>query len=84
METENNLKQLIEDFIKSLESETTIPKEIADAFTARLMSKKPNLGKSTTTPASETITILGSDAAKPMTGFITLTLNGVQYNIPYY
>lgn len=74
---------------KLLYSSTTIPLDVAEAFRQRLQDDARILRVSGRTAISETQTVneSGMDSypvAKPMDGFITIVLNGVQYDIATY
>lgn len=78
----NGLKEVVE----SLKNNTTMPFEFGVAMKARLnippISNDPTIP--TTDIATQTINISGSNAAKPMIGFLTIKLSGVIFNIPFY
>lgn len=75
----NELKRRLDAFNRS----ASLPLEVEATMKDRLLSGA--IGQSSITAASETVIVaVGSSAAKPMTGFITLNLNGNIYNIPYY
>lgn len=75
--------------VESLKNNTTIPKEIGDAFTARILGAVPKFGASALSPSTYTQGVNEAGAAtysvsKPMTGFVAFTINGVTYNVPYF
>jgi hypothetical protein len=74
---------------KLLYSSTTIPLDIAEAFRTRLADDARILRVSSRTAASETQAVNEAGMAtysvgKPMNGFVTVVLNGVQYDLAYY
>lgn len=75
--------------MKLLYSSTTIPLDVAEAFRTRLQEDARILQVSSKTAASETQTVneSGTDSypvGKPMNGFVTIVVNGVQYDVAYY
>lgn len=81
-----NLQKQIDELKKRLDTfnaSATLPMVVSATLKDRLLSDL--VGASSITAASETIIVsVGSAAAKPMTGFITLNFNGIVYNVPYY
>lgn len=81
-----NIQEQIDELKKRLDAmnaSATLPFEIATTMKDRVLGDV--VGISSITAASETVIVsVGSAAAKPMTGFITVNFNGVVYNIPYY
>lgn len=88
MDTKEMEKRItdLENVIKSLTNNTTIPLEFSNAMEARIGL---NINTSTVTLASETQAVNESGSAsynvpKLMTGLIRITKNGRNYDIPYY
>lgn len=74
---------VLENFILSLQADSTIPLEVDRAFVSRLQVAQG--APSTKSTASGTVTIGpgGGSAMKTPDGFIVLTINGTPRNIPY-
>lgn len=71
----------LEAVIDSLRAVATVPLDIADAINLR--SDKSKL--ETSTAAAQLVNVPGTgNVAGPMVGFLTTTINGTAYKIPYY
>lgn len=81
------LEQKVEDLekiIRLLGQAASIPNDIGNAMSTRILKGAMTQNSSSKTAASETINILGSNAAKPMLGFILLSFKGQSFVIPHY
>lgn len=78
----------IKSLFNSLKDSTTIPLEIGVAMADRVAKNGvPNAKFANTTPVVHAVNESGSasyNVAASMTGFITFTVDGITYNIPYY
>ena len=74
----------LEQEIERLKNATTISYEVEQAFRARVGT---DVAISSKAVASRTVNEGGSSSysvALPMTGFITINVNGIVVNVPYY
>lgn len=77
----NDRIKILEDFILSLQADTSIPLEVDRAFSSRLEVAKGSIsGK---TAASATKIVDSVPVMYPPDGFITITINNTPRNIPY-
>jgi 5-enolpyruvylshikimate-3-phosphate synthase len=73
--------------IDSLKSSTTIPFDIGGAFEERIGAVKGDTSSETPTSHTQAVDEGGTstyNVAKPMDGFITITVNNIPRKIPYY
>lgn len=82
-----NRISVLESTLKSLTSFSTIPLEIGEAFRNRLKVPSSDTNDTAITSYVQAVNEAGSasyNVAKPMTGFITITINGDAKLVPYY
>ena len=73
--------------IDSLKSSSTIPLEIGESMRVRLGAVEGQASGEATTTHKQAVDEAGTgtyDVAKPMDGFILLTIDGIARKIPYY
>lgn len=73
-------------FMESLKNTTTIPFDVAVAFADRF-DAKPDVSGKTAASATQGVDEAGIDTYNVTTapsGFITIKVNGVPRNVPYY
>lgn len=73
----------LEEFIKSLQADTTIPLEVDRALISRLQVAQGSSNNKTAASGTVSIPPAGGSAMKPPDGFITITINGTPKNIPF-
>jgi len=90
---ENELKQLkkeVEELkgrLDNLNSSTTIPLDVGEAFKKRLQPASVDISTKTVASASKQVNEGGSavyNVTKPMTGFIKILVNGIARDVPYF
>ena len=77
------LVQKQQQFIDSLLSDTSIPKPVQDALQRRMRIVQGSTSGKTAASATVVVTGFGGVTIAP-DGFITITVNNVPRNVPYY
>lgn len=73
--------------LDALKSYTTLPREVAEAMRIRLQPVSGDASSTSTASYLQAVNEAGVstyNVAKPMTGFITITINGNARLVPYY
>lgn len=74
--------------LDALKSSTTLPREVGEAMRVRLQPVSGETNNTSTASYIQAVSPVGGvgsvDVAKPMAGFITITINGNARLIPYY
>lgn len=73
--------------LDALKSSTTLPRDVGEAIRVRLQPVSGDVTSTATTAYVQAVNEAGSatySVAKPMAGFITITINGNAKLIPFY